>query len=227
MRKIAVIIYGPPGSGKSTQADLVATAFGLIRFDTGRYIEGEIYSEEHKNNPYLQEQRKRYESGLLCDKDWVLKIVTKHLNATIGAGYGVVFSGSPRTMYEAFSEGDREGEYDLLVKGYGEKNVFVFSLTVPPEASLHRNQNRKVCEICERQYLFEPKTPFTRCPFCAAPLTTRTLDTPDVIKERLKEFERETMPVLEEMKRRNIPVHEIRGDVLPFEVFREISQWLS
>ena len=63
MLKRAVIIYGPPGSGKGTQAELLAKKFGFIHFDTGRYFEALLHSPETQKNPVLRRERKNFDNG--------------------------------------------------------------------------------------------------------------------------------------------------------------------
>jgi adenylate kinase len=225
MKRIGVVIYGPPGSGKSTQADLVANRYGLIRFDTGKYIESELYDPKNANDPLIARERERYEAGLLCDKPWVLSIVSRELRAIISAGYGVVLAGSPRTTFEAFDEA-KTGVYSILKDGYGLENVYTITLKVKAESSMARNTTRKLCTVCNRQYLYSRECPLEHCPFCAAGLRTRSLDKPEVIEERLEEFKRETSPILEGIKKMGFKTHEVDAEVLPYQVFEQICRWL-
>ena len=72
---IAVIIYGPPGSGKGTQAQLLAEKFDLIHLDSGRYLREILYNPKFKKNKIIQRERKINEAGKLNTPSWVLKII--------------------------------------------------------------------------------------------------------------------------------------------------------
>ena len=109
MRKIAVIIYGTPGAGKGTQADMLARALGLIHFDMGAYIEQVVHDPENKNDKLIQRQRKFFDTGGICDPDWVAKIAAERIQILSGAGFGVVLSGSLRRLDETFGKGMENG----------------------------------------------------------------------------------------------------------------------
>ena len=227
MRKIAVIVYGTPGSGKTTQTDLVAQKYGLIRFDTGRYIEEAINDPKNANDPMVQAQKKNYESGLLCDRDWVHGIVSGALKRIFEAGYGVALAGSPRSKEEAFDKDGRRGVLTMLKEEYGADGVHIFFLNVAPERSMNRNKVRKLCSVCTRQYLAEESAHLTRCPFCGGALRTRKDDGEAIIKERFKEFETKTKVIFPGVREMGFEIHEIDGEQLPYQVFNDINRWLS
>lgn len=226
MSKFAVIIYGPPGSGKSTQADLVASAYGLIRFDTGKYIEEVINDPKNKKNKFIQEQKKRYENGFLCDRPWVFSIVTSQIKKIIKAGFGLILGGSPRSVYEAFDQKGRPGLYSILKNVYGKNGIFTFLLKVAPKSSIFRNKERKICTVCSRQVVYEKRFKITQCPFCSGPLRTRKDDKTEVIRNRLVEFEHATKPIFKGLKKLCFRVHLVNGEQPPYKVFQDIKKWL-
>ncbi len=227
MKKIAVVIYGPPGSGKGTQSELLANTYKLIYFDTGQRIRDVIYDPVNRNDETITRQREQfYEKGLLCEDWWVFKIVCEGIKDLTKVS-GIVLSGSPRTVYEAFDEGDRRAEISILTDAYGKENVHTFLLKVSAEAATFRNGKRKFCPICTRGYLFQGDADLKNCPVCLSPLTVRTDDNPDLMKDRLREFETRTAPIIAGLRDRGYPVHEVNGEQPPYLVFREISKWLS
>ena len=217
--KLAVILYGPPGSGKGTQASLAADKLDLIHFDTGRYLRSYLYDPKNKKLAVVRRERKIYEAGRLTTPSFVTGIVMKGVRDIAKAGYGVVFSGSPRTLYEA------ERLAPFLAKLYGKTNVLVFRLIVSRETSLHRNSHRVLCECCNMTVLrtLLPSLDHLRfCPFCGAKFKKRTDDEPEIIKRRIREYEERTGPVLSYMKRHGYRLHEIKGETVPYKVHAEI-----
>ncbi|OGY60721.1 MAG: hypothetical protein A3F99_02385 [Candidatus Colwellbacteria bacterium RIFCSPLOWO2_12_FULL_43_11] len=217
----AIIIYGPPGAGKGTQADLLANHFGFVHFDTGKYLESLIYNPVYKKDKIIQRERNFFESGKLMTSSWVLDMVVKRAKEIAKADLGIIFSGSPRTVSEA------KGMIPVLERLYGRKNIMFFVLKVTPATSLKRNSRRLVCSICEAPVLFLKETSkFTvksRCPFCGGKLFRRTLDKPVIIKKRLIEYGLRTKPVFSEIKRQGYKVFEVTGKALPFQVFQKIK----
>src|SRR3989344_9696421 len=108
MKKI-VIIYGPPGAGKGTQANLIAGKFGMIHFDTGKYLEQFLHNPETKNDPEIKKVKEIFDSGALVTPSFVLKIISEKTKEVAKSGFGIVFSGSPRTFYEAFGDKKNQG----------------------------------------------------------------------------------------------------------------------
>ena len=216
--KIVVIIFGPPGGGKGTQANLVANKLGLLHFDAGRFFESLIYDPKHKNDPVIKRERKFFEGGELMTPSFVLREVARHVKVIAGAGWGVVFSGSLRTLDEA------RGLLPIIEKLYGRKNIFVFALKVPPEASIRRNSKRLICRICGAPLLtsYYPSKNPKHCPVCGGPLYRRTLDKPEVIKIRLKEYHKRTEPIFKLIKKHGYPINEIDGRPAPHKVFNNI-----
>lgn len=220
MAKKVVIIYGPPGAGKGTQANLLAWRLGYYHFDTGKYIEQVVHDPENRADRIIQRERQLFDQGILCTPSWVLKIVADKTKMLAGAGLNLAFSGSPRTIFEAFGDKKNTGLIEVLEKAYGKKNIKVFFLKVAPETSIKRNSSRLVCSVCANVILGDLKA--KNCPICSAPLRKRTLDNPETIKVRLKEYRERTYPIIERLKKRGYKIQEIDGEPLPFEIHKNI-----
>ena len=213
--KQAVILYGAPGAGKGTQAELLERNHDFIHFDPGRHIETIVHSPEARKSPALRKERANFDAGRLCTSSWVLEIATKALGDIGGAGYSVVTSGSPRTLYEAFGpKADNNGLIKTLVDQYGKNNVKIVVLDVKAEDSIRRNSDRRICSVCGLPVLAGSQ--IKSCVFCAGPLRTRTLDKPEIIKVRLKEYEEDTFPVLEGLKKQKLKIFKIDGTRPPY-----------
>lgn len=224
MKKIAVV-YGPPGAGKGTQANLLEDLAGFIHFDTGKYIEQVIRDPKNQNNPAIATEKKKFDSGVLCSPEWVLKIVREEMLELSKTGFNIAFSGSPRTEFEAFGDKDNEGLISVFEKTYGKENVYIFLLNISPESSIKRNSDRLVCSICARPVLALVK--IDSCPVCGASFRKRSLDNPETIKVRLEEYKNRTYPIIEKLKTMEFKINEIDGEPLPYKVFEEIKKLLA
>src|ERR1051325_4520026 len=107
--KKAIILYGPPGGGKGTQSQLLVRKFDLINFDTGSHIEAIVHDPLNKKNKLIQAERTLFDTGKLNTPSWVLQMVKENVARIADLGFGVILSGSPRTMYEAFGDEKTEG----------------------------------------------------------------------------------------------------------------------
>ncbi|MDO8584601.1 MAG: nucleoside monophosphate kinase [bacterium] len=226
--KRALIVYGSPGAGKGTQANLLAAKLGLIHFDTGKFMEMTVHDPANANDLVIQEQRDNFDSGRLCDPMWAYSIVAAQTKRIHSSGLGIVFSGSPRTELEAFTaEGGKRGLVDLLEDLYGRGNVHVIYLKIKPETTVYRNSNRMLCSVCGTPVMYLPDAQPKICPLCGGSFRKRTLDTPEIIKVRLQEFEQRTAPILAKLRERGYEIVEIDGEPMPYLVFATILEKLG
>lgn len=218
----AFIIYGPPGAGKGTQANLLAGKLGLIHFDTGKYLEQIVHDPENQNNPEIKKEREIFDSGVLMTPSFVLKIILQKAKEIHKSGYGIVFSGSPRTLYEAFGDDKNPGLIALLESTYGKENISPIFLKIDPKISILRNKNRKICSVCGTAILYNDSDQHKTCPLCGGVLRTRAVDNPAVLETRIREYEERTKPILDTLKKQGYQIMEIDGHPLPYQVFDNI-----
>jgi adenylate kinase len=221
----ALILYGPPGSGKGTQAGLLERNHEFIHFDPGRHIESLVRSPEAKKDPILKRERINFDTGKLCTPSWVLKIADEAITGIIKSGFNMVTSGSPRTMFEAFGEGKNKGLFAKMERLVGKENILVIVLDVESKDSVERNSARRLCSFCGLPVLKGAK--LDKCSFCAAPLYVRTLDKPEVIKKRLVEYQERTFPILARAKKEDYKVLKIDGTLPPYKVNEKIEKILG
>ncbi len=219
----AIIIFGPPGAGKGLQARLIAQRSGLVNFDTGRTIERIIYNPALRESKVIKRERRNFETGRLCTPSWVLKVFQGAVSKISKADLGIVFSGSPRTLFEAFGDRQKEGLIPLLKRLYGKENIFILELKVPPAISILRNSHRVVCSVCDTQ-LLKFASRLKRCPFCGGKLKRRSLDRPEVIKVRIKEYEERTEPIFKALRKNGFKIHFIDGKPMPAKVWQKIKR---
>lgn len=213
---------GPPGSGKGTQADFIAQEIGAVHFDTGRYLE-ELMKNDDPSVP--DEEKRKWREGELNSPDLVLRMVKKKVGEIQKSGESIVFSGSPRTAYEAFGDENNIGLIEYMKTSFGEENVMVFRINVPEEVSMDRNSNRTVCSKCKKVFM-KGAAP-EKCDNCGGELYKRALDDPEVIKVRLATYIERTKPIFDGLEKSGVKIIEIDGKPLPPEVFKSIKQYLA
>lgn len=229
-KKLVIILIGPPGAGKGTQAILLAERLELFYFETSKILEEEFRKSNlnkkikvnGKTYSLLTEKRK-WERGELCSPPFVTFLVKEKLKALWKEGKNLVLAGSPRTVFEA------ERIIPLLEKYYGKKNIKVFLLKLSFETSILRNSNRKICEFFRHPILYSKETKKLKfCPLDGSPLLKREkLDEPKVVKKRLLVYEEETLPILEYFKKRKYKIFEIDGEEPPYKVYFAILKILN
>lgn len=221
--KIAVAFYGFPGSGKGTQANLAANMFGLVNFDTGKHLESIWYDPSRQHESLIQREKILFETGKLSTPSFVLSEVSRELKKTAKQGLGIVYSGSPRTMYEA------EGLIPIMEKLYGKDRLFFFFLDVDPKDAIARNSKRLLCRFCKAGLLakYYPSKQPKYCPVCAGELYKRTVDDPRVIPKRIVEYNERTAPILKYLKDLGHKVVELDGRPAPYKVFERVEKTIK
>jgi adenylate kinase len=223
-----IIIMGPPGAGKGTQADLLAERLNLFHLETSKILEekfrektkGEILIEGEKYS--FSKEKKLWEAGKLCSPPFVTYLIIEKIKKLKKAGKNLVLSGSPRTLYEA------ERVIPVLEKLYRKKNIKCFFLEISPKETIFRNSHRRICELMRHPILYlKENEKLKRCPLDGSRLIKRgKLDKPETIKVRLKEYKERTYPVIEYLKKRKIKVEKINGSPPPAIVFENILKKL-
>jgi adenylate kinase len=232
--KKALIIYGPPGSGKGTMAYLLAKRYGFINFDTGQHLRDLLYNPAFKKNKIIQREKLLNQAGKLNTPSFVLKLVLEATKKIAATGSGIIFTGSPRTIFEAFGDPEgvalrpygagkkQKGLMWLLDNLYGRENIFIFELKVKPETSIKRNSHRLICSICGQPSLFLYTGKTKCCAVCAGPFEKRKDDNPKIFETRLKEYKERTLPILAGLKKEGYKVFPIDGEPAPYKVLGEM-----
>ncbi|MEX0870100.1 MAG: nucleoside monophosphate kinase [Candidatus Spechtbacterales bacterium] len=189
---VAIFVVGRPGSGKDTQADILAEELDLIRIPTSDLLKAKLYGPDADKDPELVKEREIFESGVLNTPSWVLSVVKEYIQEKANNGFegknGIIFSGSPRTLYES------ENLLPFLKDIFGEKNLLPIYLDIPEEVGIER--------IIERNKL-NPR-----------PLD----DGEEKLKTRTKEFYERTWPAIEYFEKSGIPLINSIGDASIEEV---------
>ena len=117
--KKIIILIGPIGSGKDTQADILADKLHLFRLRTSQLLEDKFNHVKPDNPDYnkLQKEKTLWAGGTLNTPEWVLSVVQEKVKEVASGGQGIIFSGSPRTLFEA------EGLMPFLEKLYAKNRL--------------------------------------------------------------------------------------------------------
>jgi len=227
MSKQVIILIGPPGAGKGTQAELLAEKLGYYHFESSKIIETcfkketlekvfEIEGESYK----IKDEKKRWETGLLSSPPFVFFLMAEKIKELAKEGKSIIFSGSPRTVYEA------EREIPLLKELYGVNNIKFLLLEISAETTIFRNSHRRICELVRHSILFSPETEkLTKCPLDGSDLIRRKLlDDPETIKKRLEVFKNETFPIIEIIEKQELHLKKINGEQTVADTHKDIVE---
>jgi adenylate kinase len=212
-----IIILGPQGSGKGTQAALVAQKYKLEHIDMG-----ETLREVAKMDTPLG--REIYDiqnvTKTLVPSRILRQVLHLKLNS-LPREQGVVFDGVPRTM-------DQLGYMEEALQEFGMKINKVFLVNIPEEESVKRISGRWVCQKCNAVLIMgkDIQSEKDQCPACEAPIAQRKDDTLEGIKIRLGIFREETMPVVNYYKEKGLLV-EINGMQTIENVFEDIVKYID
>lgn len=195
-----VILFGPPGAGKGTQASAITAALGIVQVATG-----DIFRRHLKEGTALGLLARGYmDRGQLVPDEVVVDIVASRLSESDCAG-GVLLDGFPRTVRQA------ELLSDWLV-AHGRRVDAVFCLSVPDEVVIARLAGRRTCMSCGATYHVHNNPPAADgvCDRCGGDVVQRKDDAEDTIRARLATYHRDTTPVLAWLRGR-VAVNDIDG----------------
>ena len=222
--KQVIIIFGPPGAGKGTQAELLADKLGLYYLETSKILE-QKFKESNKNSIEIDgegynvsKEKKLWEEGILCSPPFVTYLVKEKIRKLSQEGKNLILAGSPRTLYEG------KEITPVLKELYEEENIKAILIEISPEETIFRNSHRRICELMRHPILYNKETENLKiCPLDGSKLIRREgLDDPEIIKVRLKEYKDRTFPVLEYFEKEGIEVKKINGEQTVADVFKDI-----
>ncbi len=219
--KKIIILIGPPGSGKGTQAEMLAEKFGLFNFETSKIIE-EKFADARSDDAVINREKQKWTSGQLVSPEIILGWMTDKIAGIKDSISGIVFSGSPRTLHEA------KGLMPILQEYFGKENIKLFNIELSEGESIKRNSSRRICQANRHSIPNFPEfAGVDKCPKDGSPLITRPLDNPEVIKNRYRVYLSETFPILELLKSQGYEIIKINGEQPIDKVQADILDKLS
>lgn len=229
-KKLVIILLGPPGSGKGTQAGLLAEKLDLYYLETSKLLE-EAFSKSKKGEfikirgqkYFFSQEKNLWKKGALCTLPFVNYLVKGKIKKLNEKNESLVMAGSPRTV--------REGKaiMPLLEKLYDKKNIKVILIQVSAQESIFRNSHRRICELMRHPILYSKETKKLKfCPLDGSKLIRRKgLDDPETIKIRLKEYREKTLPLVKYLEERRLKVKKINGQGSVSKIFERILKTLK
>lgn len=214
----AVIFLGPPGAGKGTQAKLVASRFNVPHLSTGDMLRDNV----SRGTELGLLAKPVMERGELVSDALVLRMVEERI-ARPDCRNGFVFDGFPRTVAQA------EALDGILAKqGIGAPAVIYFN--VAEDVLMRRLTGRRTCKACGEIYNIYDRPPKLdgRCDADGGELVQRADDKPEVIRERLAAYDRQTKTLVDYYRSQGV-LHEVDGaasmEAVTASVFGALSKF--
>jgi adenylate kinase len=182
---VRLVLVGPPGAGKGTQAEFIAAHLAVPKISTG-----DIFRANVRSGTPLGVEAKRYmDSGQLVPDEVTINMVRDRLGEA-DAGDGFLLDGFPRTVPQASA-------LDKLLADLGVGLDLVMELVVDDDEAIRRLSGRRTCRGCGKIWhiVFDAPTHEGICDRCGAELYQRDDDKPDTVAERLRVYARDTAPL--------------------------------
>jgi adenylate kinase len=204
-----LVVLGPPGAGKGTQAERISRTRRLPKISTGDILREAVQTR----TPLGRAARAEMEAGRLISDDVMIGIVRERLDRK-DARNGFVLDGFPRTIVQASA-------LDKMVDGRGP--LVVLDIVVPEDVLVRRLASRRICGECGSNAAVDW---LTVCGKCGGQLITRVDDGSEIVRERLGVYHRQTMPLVDYYSARPT-FRRIDGNLPPDDVTEAIDTALA
>lgn len=198
-----IVLLGPPGCGKGTQAQRLAAHFGVKAIATGDLLREAV----RRGTPLGKEAKGYMDRGQLVPDEVLVRLVREQLEGLDG----FILDGFPRTVAQAAA-------LDAIAP-----DAVAVQIQVAPDILVGRLGGRRVCPSCNGVYHMVTAPPKRAgiCDRCSTPLVQREDDKPEVVRKRQEVYARETAPVVERFQRYN-RLRAVDGEGAPDTIFRRI-----
>lgn len=208
-----IILLGPPGSGKGTQAQRMVERYHIPQISTGDILRGAVKEQ----TPLGVEAKGYMDQGTLVPDEVMVGIVRERLKESDCKG-GFILDGFPRTVPQAEALDNTLGEMQRAID-------HVVSIEVPNEELIKRLTGRRTCRNCGAMYhiVFGPPAKEGVCDRCGGELYQRDDDQEETIRARLQVYEEQTVPLIAYYQGKGL-LRAIDGVGAIEEIFRNIEQ---
>ena len=203
-----IVLLGPPGAGKGTQAKILAEKFSLPHISSG-----DIFRENIKNDTELGKMAQTFMSkGELVPDDLTIAMIRERFSRP-DCVRGAILDGFPRTPTQA-------DDLEVMLQGFGGQVNLVPFITAPPEALIERLAGRWTCKANGHIFhvRFNPPAQPGVCDYDGSPLFQRDDDKAETVTHRIEVYRNQTAPLIEYYRGRGI-LAEING----FAKIEEVS----
>ncbi len=211
-----IVLLGPPGAGKGTQAAKLIDKYNIPHISTG-----DIFRKNLKEKTELGLKAKEYmDKGLLVPDNLVVDIVKDRLLEK-DCERGFLLDGFPRTVEQAEALEKEMEKLEISLDG-------VINIETEDKVLIDRLTGRLVCKKCGATYNSKFNKPKNNdiCDVCDGPLYTRDDDKEETVKNRLEVYKRQTQPLIEYYDKKGI-LTTVKGELEPEEVFVKICEALE
>ena len=207
-----ILLLGPPGSGKGTQAKMLEEKYNLMHLSTGDLLRSAVRAQTELGN-----SAKSYmDKGALVPDDVIIGLMEEKIS-TLKAEQGVLLDGFPRTIVQAEN-------LDKMLENKGTKINASLLLDVPDEEVVKRLGGRRQCKKCGWgcHVEFQPPKQENVCDACGDELYLRDDDRPETVKDRLEVYKKQTQPLADYYKKHGSLVN-INGTGNSQDVFSRMT----
>jgi len=211
-----IILLGPPGCGKGTQAKMLTEQYQIPQVSTG-----DILRDAVKKGTAMGLKAKEYmDSGTLVPDEVVIGIIQDRLKQS-DCEKGFILDGFPRTVVQAEA-------LDKTLEDMGKKIDHSISIDVDDEELLGRLTGRRTCRSCGAMYhvLFNPSKKEGVCDVCSGELYQRDDDKETTIRNRLNIYKQQTAPLIDYYKKKDI-LRPIPGTGKIEDIFKKVVDVLT
>jgi len=208
-----IILLGPPGSGKGTQAELLQKKYGFPKISSGDLLRREV----QEGTVLGKKAESQMNRGELVSDDLVVEMIKKRISLP-DCKRGYILDGFPRNIAQS----------QRLEEIVGKGQEIVIDIHLSEQNLVARLASRRICSGCAAIYSFQTRMPKKEgvCDACGSALIQREDDRPEVIKERLKVYRKQTAPLVDYYRRKKV-YHRVDGEGRIEAIFSRICSILA
>jgi len=207
-----IVLFGPPGAGKGTQAKFISEKFNVPHISTG-----DILRENVREGTSLGKKAKEFmDKGALVPDELLIDIIKDRLQKP-DTRKGFLLDGFPRTIAQAEA-------LDPILDDINKKLDAVVNVDVSANELIRRLSGRRTCRACGATYHVKSNPPKAEgvCDQCGGELYQRADDTEAAIKHRIEVYQKQTQPLIDYYRKKGLLVHidgereidEVRSDIM-------------